>query len=498
MHRHFWRACCATTVLIVPVGLALNAMNARAESIPPISGPSRATNGTLVIPLTSTRVATASNVPAPSVAAPTPAVTLTRRARPVTDQKAPAKTGSTKTGSAKTGSTKMGSGVSYLRYIVESGDTLSSVGERYGVKIREIKLATGITKNDLKLGQVLRVPLTTASVAPGSEQVRSAQASSSSTRLPPGVIVYALKANDSISGIGTRYGVTEAEIIDANPTLASLDHLRPGSSLLVPTTHKGRIIRLPQGTNLLSVATKYRISLTQLVNVNGARDPRDLTAGALVLVPGAKDRANRARLENKRVAERRHAVVVAAQAQAKTNARAQAKAQQRQAAQAQAKLEAKREALRVRQRAAATRAQRASIRVIPDNTVSSGGGYRWPMSSFQITSGYGRRSFWIGRSNFHTGIDLAAHYGAPIYAAKSGYVTEGGWGKFGLNVRISTGRGVSNIYGHMSRIRVRSGEYVNRGELIGYEGCTGICTGAHLHFEVQVSGAPRNPLRFLP
>ena len=441
MHQHLRRVLYAIILLIVPAGL----LNVRAQMPPPTSP--NAANGTLVISLT----------PAKAVAT----VTLTKRLPTST-------------------------GASYLRYTVQSGDTLSSIGERYGVKIREIKLATGITEDALKLGQVLRIPLTTAKVP-----------AATSDRLPPGVIVYTLKAKESLSSIRARYGVSEADIINANPNLVSLDHLKPGSRLMVPTTQKGRLIRLPRGTNLLAVAAKLGVPLTKLVSVNGLRDPRELSAGALVLVPGVQDKANRDRLEKKRAAERRHEVVMAAQAEKKVKARAEAKVRAKLEARAQAKQDAKREALRDRQRAAAAKAQRASIRVVPE-TASSVGGYRWPMKSFQITSGYGRRSFWIGRSNFHTGIDLAARYGAPIYAAKAGYVTEAGWGKFGLNIRISTGRSVSNIYGHMSRLQVRNGEFVNRGELIGYEGCTGICTGSHLHFEVQVSGAPRNPLRFLP
>jgi murein DD-endopeptidase MepM/ murein hydrolase activator NlpD len=463
MHQHLRRVLCATILLIVPAGL----LHARAETSPPNSGPAQTANGALVIPLTPSGQVT--KAPRANSEAPRAAtITLTKRGQ--TTKSAPAMTG-----------------VSYLRYTVQSGDTLSSIGERYSVKVREIKLATGISEDALKLGQVLRIPLTVAST----------KAQPTPARLPPGVIVYTIKAKETLASIRAQYGVSEADVVNANPTLPSLDKLKPGSRLLIPTTQKGRLIRLPKGTNLLTVAAKYQVSLTKLVSVNGARDPRDLSAGALVIVPGVQDKVNRDRLEKKRSAERRHAVEMAAQAEAKAKAQAKAKVQAKLQAQAKAKLDAKREALRERQRAAATKAQRASIRVIPDQ-VSSAGGYRWPMKSFQITSGYGRRSFWIGRSNFHTGIDLAARYGAPIYAAKAGYVTEAGWGKFGLNIRISTGRNVTNIYGHMSRLRVRPGEFVNRGELIGYEGCTGICTGSHLHFEVQVGGAPRNPLRFLP
>jgi murein DD-endopeptidase MepM/ murein hydrolase activator NlpD len=111
------------------------------------------------------------------------------------------------------------------------------------------------------------------------------------------------------------------------------------------------------------------------------------------------------------------------------------------------------------------------------------------------TSGYGlRRHPILGYKRMHSGIDYGGGYGAPIYAVTDGTVTiagrHGGYGNF---VKLSHGGGMGTGYGHMSRIAVRPGQRVNRGQLIGYIGSTGLSTGPHLHFEVYRNGQAVNP-----
>jgi murein DD-endopeptidase MepM/ murein hydrolase activator NlpD len=97
----------------------------------------------------------------------------------------------------------------------------------------------------------------------------------------------------------------------------------------------------------------------------------------------------------------------------------------------------------------------------------------------------------------HTGIDIAAPTGTPIKAAKSGTVISAGdAGGYGLATIIDHGGGFSTLYGHQSRIAV-SGGSVSQGQVIGYVGCTGHCTGSHLHFETRVNGSPQNPMNYL-
>lgn len=119
-------------------------------------------------------------------------------------------------------------------------------------------------------------------------------------------------------------------------------------------------------------------------------------------------------------------------------------------------------------------------------------GLIWPVSG-PVTSGFGMR--W-GR--MHTGIDIAAGYGTAIHAAKSGVVISAGWnGGYGNATIIDHGGGFSTLYGHQSKIVVSDGQSVSQGQVIGYEGCTGHCTGPHVHFETRVNGSPQNPLDYL-
>jgi murein DD-endopeptidase MepM/ murein hydrolase activator NlpD len=128
----------------------------------------------------------------------------------------------------------------------------------------------------------------------------------------------------------------------------------------------------------------------------------------------------------------------------------------------------------------------------PSDITPSSAGFTWPTSG-QITSGFGPR--W-GR--MHQGLDVAAPTGRPITAAKSGKVIVAGWsGGYGNLVVIDHGGGLSTAYAHQSRIAVKVGDPVTQGGLIGYIGSTGHSTGPHLHFEVRVNGAARDPLPYL-
>lgn len=128
----------------------------------------------------------------------------------------------------------------------------------------------------------------------------------------------------------------------------------------------------------------------------------------------------------------------------------------------------------------------------PEVGAASKSGFTWPVRG-AVTSSYGRR----GRG-FHSGMDIDGNTGDPIRAAKSGSVAAFSCGSgYGTCVVIDHGGGVSSLYAHMSRRSVGSGS-VSAGQVIGFVGCTGSCTGSHLHFEVRVNGSPRNPRSFLP
>jgi len=124
---------------------------------------------------------------------------------------------------------------------------------------------------------------------------------------------------------------------------------------------------------------------------------------------------------------------------------------------------------------------------------------RWPVRG-SITSNFGyRKNPFGGRSReFHDGLDIAAPYGTPVRAAGDGKVIFAGYRYgYGLMVSISHGYGYISHYGHNSRITVRVGERVKKGEIIARIGSTGRSTGPHVHFMIDKNGRRINPLKVL-
>ena len=116
----------------------------------------------------------------------------------------------------------------------------------------------------------------------------------------------------------------------------------------------------------------------------------------------------------------------------------------------------------------------------------------------QTASGYGVRIDPIYRTpRFHSGMDFSAKIGTDIYATGDGIVTMAGWKQgYGNCVMIDHGYGYQTLYGHMSKFKVRVGQKVKRGEVIGAVGNTGKSTGPHLHYEVIVRGHYDNPSKY--
>jgi murein DD-endopeptidase MepM/ murein hydrolase activator NlpD len=102
---------------------------------------------------------------------------------------------------------------------------------------------------------------------------------------------------------------------------------------------------------------------------------------------------------------------------------------------------------------------------------------------------------------FHDGIDIEGWAHTEVYSALSGEVTQVGWLRgyegYGLVVKLGHANGIITMYAHLARALVRRGDRVAEGQLIGRAGCTGSCTGTHLHFQVWVNGKLTDPLRFL-
>jgi len=117
----------------------------------------------------------------------------------------------------------------------------------------------------------------------------------------------------------------------------------------------------------------------------------------------------------------------------------------------------------------------------------------------RIASGFGYRIDPVYKTTkFHAGLDFSAPQGTPIYATADGNVTTAGntGNGYGNHVIINNGFGYETLFGHMVRVKVRNGQAVKRGEVIGWVGSTGKSTGPHCHYEVHKNGEKINPIYF--
>ncbi len=120
-------------------------------------------------------------------------------------------------------------------------------------------------------------------------------------------------------------------------------------------------------------------------------------------------------------------------------------------------------------------------------------------AAFRYSSPFGWRKNPMGPGrDFHPGQDIAAKWGTPLYATASGVIVIAGWVRgYGNLVQIKNAFGLSTRFGHMSRIRVKVGERVSRGQRIGDMGSTGRSTGPHVHYEVRQGDKPVNPMTYI-
>ncbi len=122
----------------------------------------------------------------------------------------------------------------------------------------------------------------------------------------------------------------------------------------------------------------------------------------------------------------------------------------------------------------------------------------WPVEG-QVTASFGERiDPFNGEGAFHSGVDISANVGSAVIAPADGSVTFADFlGGYGRAIMVDHGHGISTRYGHLSSFAVTAGQYVHRGDTIGYVGTSGRTTGPHLHYEVRINDVPVNPYKYL-
>ncbi|MBS4030345.1 MAG: peptidoglycan DD-metalloendopeptidase family protein [Clostridiales bacterium] len=262
------------------------------------------------------------------------------------------------------------------------------------------------------------------------------------------VVEHRVARGETLGRIAVRYN-TAVHRIMADNGLVNPHFIREGQILYVvkeePAVKEapsqiadvsGAVHKLTRGETIWDLAIRYRVSMNDILVANSISDPHRLQLGQQIVIPGATVAASTVTTT---IAEPKRDVVVASRTASRTT------------------------------------------------------GFIWPTQG-NISSGYGPR--W-GR--FHYGIDIATKTGTPIVAVAAGTVVESGWRTgYGYMIHLNHHDGWESLYAHASKLYVKSGQAVQKGEKIAAVGQTGNSTGPHLHLELIFEGKHQNPLKHLP
>jgi murein DD-endopeptidase MepM/ murein hydrolase activator NlpD len=275
-------------------------------------------------------------------------------------------------------------------------------------------------------------------------------AAGASVAPPPLFELYTVLDGDTASAIAARYGVDLDYLLWANPDLRDGELLGVGQTLIVPSGN-GILHHVRYGETLSDIAARYGVSVETVLNWTGNQivSADQVVEDQMVFVPNGLLPAPVAEPTPAPVAE--PAVIgapIPAAAPPPSGAPAPASAT----------------------------------------------GLIWPV--------YGPISSYMDASHpLGIDIDMYNSPNAPIGAATSGTVTFAGGSpccSYGLYVVVVSPDGIETLYAHMSSMNVSAGQQVTQGDVLGYAGCTGYCTGNHLHFEVIDNGVRVDPLAYLP
>jgi LysM repeat protein len=247
------------------------------------------------------------------------------------------------------------------------------------------------------------------------------------------VAYYTVEGGDTISTIAEKFGISSNTILWENK-LGPRDYIKPGEKLTI-LPMSGVSHQVQSGDTLDKIAKKYSVTTDEILQYNKLADASAIEKNQILVIPGG---------------------VMPEEPKPKPQA---------------------------------SSSGFALFNIPPPASSSSGTKLQWPTTGHRISQYYR-----IG----HPAIDITGNYSQPIYAADDGRAEAVGWGTgYGNRIILNHGNGIKTLYGHASKIFIKTGDYVKRGQTIGMIGCTGWCTGPHIHFEVIVNGAKPNPLSYL-
>ncbi len=282
---------------------------------------------------------------------------------------------------------------------------------------------------------------------------------------------YTVQSGDTVATIARRFGVTAGTVIWAN-TLNRNAAIKPGDTLRIPPV-SGVFHLVKKGETINQLAAKYDVAASVIIEKNGGIST--LAPGKEVLIPGGVPLSTTVAVTAPTATSKPTATRTTAQGSVRPDIPLST---------------IKNKAVDVYQELVNTPGDsRAKPEDKEDAVVKSSSKLLWPTDLHVINQYYG----WN-----HTGVDIEGDYANAIYASEDGVVKEAGWnnGGYGLQVVINHPNGMMTRYGHSSKLFVKAGDTVKRGEVIAMVGTTGRSTGTHLHYEVYVNGKRVNPLTY--
>lgn len=297
-------------------------------------------------------------------------------------------------------------------------------------------------------------------VMPGSEQ--PGEPASEIIPVRTKTETYIVEDGDTISTIARDFGVNVGTVLWAN-NLTARSTIRPGSPLKIPPV-SGVLHTVKKGDTLQKIANTYKVEVDQISTFNNLSAGATLAVGEEMMVPdGTPPEINTPIAIRKPTTPIRPDVPIARIAN---------------------------KAVDVYQELTGQPDTRAKPTDVTEAVAAKTTKLLWPTKQHIINQYYGWK---------HTGLDIEGDYVDPVYASADGVVETSGWnsGGYGLQIVINHGNGTKTRYAHNSKMYVKVGDEVKRGQVIAMVGTTGRSTGTHLHYEVYIANKRVNPLSYI-
>ncbi|HKK83546.1 MAG TPA: LysM peptidoglycan-binding domain-containing protein [Atribacterota bacterium] len=396
----------------------------------------------------------------------------------------------------------------WVEHIVEPGENISIIAQKYYVPVEKICQLNQISEQDYVYpGQRIKIKAS-EQVAGGSKTAQDviskdekSEKNNISSEEDSQPVYYTVKPGDTLWSIAQNYDVSMEGILAVN-YLSNKDVLSVGQKLEIPAmggsnqgSQKIQIVEytVVKGDSLWNIAQKFDIKMHEIISINQLDNITQLSVGQKLDIP-ASERAVASGQEKKASAtstgkqEEKPKDVIHTVQKGETLWGISRKYQ--------VSIQSITSSNRISESSRLVVGQKLTIPNVRNSSIPTRS-FIWPLNGL-ITSQFGMRTLG-GRRDYHTGIDIDGRTGDSIRVVESGKVSFSGYiNGYGNIIIVEHAGGYSTVYAHNSNNLVREGQRVSKGDIIARVGATGNSTGSHLHFEIREDGKPVNPLIYLP